>query len=58
MQDFDKRIGLVTSLHQVTGYSSSVNGKNQAMKKSLGFAATKRLATTKVVAHHSEKEVG
>ena len=58
MQDFDKRIGLVTSLHKVTGYSSGVNGKNQAKKKSLGSATAKRLATTKVVAHHGEKEVG
>ena len=33
MQDFSKRIGFVASLHQVTGYSSGVNGKNQAKKK-------------------------
>ena len=43
MQDFSKRIGLVTSLHQVTGYSSVVNGKN------LGFtaAAMKRFVMAK-----------
>ena len=33
MQDLSKRIGLVASLHQVTSYSWSVNGKNQAKKK-------------------------
>ena len=56
MQDFSKRIGLVASLHQVTSYSSCVDGKNQAKKKSLGFTATKkpfaaakRFATAKVV---------
>ena len=33
MQDFSKKVGLVASLHQVTSYFSSVNGKNPAKKK-------------------------
>ena len=44
MQDFSKRIGLVALLHEVAGYSSGVNGKNQAKKKkSLRFAAVNKL---------------
>ena len=58
MQDFSKRIGLVASLHQVTGYSSSVNGKKIMLrrKRNLGFTAmkkpffaTKRFTTTKLL---------
>ena len=50
MQDFSKRIGLVASLHQVTGYSSGVNGKKIMLrrKRNLGFTV-KRFATVKLL---------
>ena len=70
MQDFSKRIGLVAPLNQVTGYSSSVNGKNKAKKKEQPwfhrceeafiavkepFIAVKRFSIAKVVARRSEE---
>ena len=67
MQGFSKIIGLVASLHQVTGYSSGVNGKKFKLrrKRSLGFVAAKkpftavkRFSTAKVVARRDEKELG
>ena len=50
VQDFSTRIELVASLHQVTGYSSSVNGKNQAKKKE-----KPRVCCNEEALHHGEE---